>query len=73
MITGVIVNTMLILVNKFVGYFGGNMQQNSELVDHEQHIRASSGRSRLESKLETPNFDPPPVEPKPAGGRAENW
>ena len=37
-------------------------EKNYELVGlysvHEQHIRAASCRSRLESQWETPNFDP---------------
>ena len=40
--------------------------------DHEQHIRAASCRSHLESEWENPT-SPPPVEPKLVGDRAENW
>ena len=43
-----------------------------KINDHEQHIRAASCGSRLESQWETPNFDPP-VEPTLLEGRVENW
>ena len=36
--------------------------------DNEQHIHAASCRSRFEIHWETPNFDPPPVEPTLLGG-----
>ena len=41
--------------------------------DHEQHIGASSCRSRLESQWETPQLPPPPQGAKTIGDQAENW
>ena len=47
-------------------------KDNDIACDHERHIRAASCRNRLESQLETTNFDP--REDETIGGKqAENW